>query len=269
MKVIISHDVDHLFGSDHLKDLIYPKLWVRETLFFFQGKITYKEWFGRMLSPFKKSRNHIETLVDFDTSHGVKSTFFFGMSKGLGMSYEHNKTLPFIKFVTSRGFIAGVHGIDYEDEAKMREEFNKYTELSGASPLGIRMHYVRYNDKTFEKLSRCGYLFDSTEFNKKDGTCIKAPYKIGNMWEFPLTVMDGYLPYHFEDAKKRTLELVKAAEDQKIDYISILFHDYLFCDAWGETRKWYKWLIEYFESSPDFEFVSHLDAIKYLEQSNG
>ena len=32
MKIIVSHDVDHLYGSDHYKDLIYPKLWLRETL---------------------------------------------------------------------------------------------------------------------------------------------------------------------------------------------------------------------------------------------
>lgn len=32
MKVIISHDVDHLFRDDHYRDLIYPKLWVRSSL---------------------------------------------------------------------------------------------------------------------------------------------------------------------------------------------------------------------------------------------
>lgn len=28
MKIIISHDVDHLYRSDHYKDLIIPKLFV-------------------------------------------------------------------------------------------------------------------------------------------------------------------------------------------------------------------------------------------------
>lgn len=33
MKIIVSHDVDHLYPSDHfLKDLILPKMWVRSFL---------------------------------------------------------------------------------------------------------------------------------------------------------------------------------------------------------------------------------------------
>ena len=44
IKVIVSHDVDHLFAGDHwFRDLIYPKLWVRTTLQLVKREITGKE----------------------------------------------------------------------------------------------------------------------------------------------------------------------------------------------------------------------------------
>lgn len=265
MKIIVSHDVDHLFNSDHLKDLVYPKLWVRETLEFIRGGIPFKEWLFRMCSPFKKNRNHIEKLLDFDEEYGVKSTFFFGMEKGLGMSYDREKALPLIKLVADRGFHAGVHGINYTDANLMKREFDLFRDLTGKKPKGIRMHYVRYDDETFKKLSDCGYIFDSTEFDKEKGTSIKSPYKSGAMWEFPLSVMDGYLPHGFEAARTRTLEILAQAKEQKIEYFTVLFHDFFFCKAWGETEKWYRWMIEYFAGKPEYEFISFTDAVLELE----
>ncbi len=51
-----------------------------------------------------------------------------------------------------------------------------------------------YDENTFEKLSRCGYVYDTTEFVKSEGTCLKAPYKVGEMWVPTQKAMDGYLP---------------------------------------------------------------------------
>ena len=63
MKIIVSHDVDHLYGSDHYKDLIYPKLWVRETLSFLKRNITFSQWWRRLLGVFSRERNYIEQLM--------------------------------------------------------------------------------------------------------------------------------------------------------------------------------------------------------------
>lgn len=267
MKIIVSHDVDHLYGTDHLKDLIYPKLWIRETLAILTGKINISEWSKRMISPFHRERNHIKELLDFDDAYGVKSTFFFGMANGLGMSYKAEKALPFIELVTKKGFTAGVHGINYTDSEAMKREFTRFASISGKYPSGIRMHYVRFNEDTFSKLADCGYLFDSTEFNKGKGTCLKAPYKIKTMWEFPLCIMDGYLPYKFEDAKARTLELLVLAQKEGLEYFTILFHDCMFCPAWEEKEKWYRWVIEYLSNNTKYAFVSYEKAITELENN--
>jgi hypothetical protein len=269
MKVIISHDVDHLFRDDHYKDLIYPKLWVRESLNYIKRNITVAEWKGRMVSPFQKKRNRIEEIIAYDKAHNVPSSFFFGMAKGLGMSYEPEKAVPLIKLVCENGLEAGVHGIDFSNFEKIKNEYNTFSTLSGHSPVGVRMHYVRYDNETFSKLSECGYLFDSTEFDKTIGCCIKAPYKIGRLWEFPLTIMDGYLPYSFKKSKERTLELLDAAQRENTGYVTILFHDLYYSDAWVQRKRWYEWLIEYLLASSDYSFISFIDAIRELEGSIG
>ena len=81
MYIIISHDVDHLFGSDHwFRDLSYPKLWVRSTIQLGTRKIRLKEWWLRCISCFRHKRNNIEELIQFDKNNGVPSTFFFGVN---------------------------------------------------------------------------------------------------------------------------------------------------------------------------------------------
>lgn len=266
IKVIVSHDVDHLFAKDHwFRDLIYPKMWIRTTLQLIRREITGREWFLRNTSCFRKNRHNLDALMEFDQEHGITSTFFFGMSKGLGMSYKPEEAAETIRKVKGNGFSVGVHGIDFQDDGNMLKEYKTFEKTAGFPPDGIRMHYVRFDDSTFEKLSHTGYAFDSTEFNKQDNGTRKNPYKVGTMWEFPLTIMDGYLPQQYEKAKQKTLELLRECKAKQLDYISVLFHDYQFCDDYKDIREWYMWLIQYFSDSPEYDFISYRDAIRELE----
>ena len=268
MKIIVSHDVDHLFQNDHYADLIYPKLWVRETTGLLNRQLTFDEWRGRIASTFRKKRHYLDELMVFDKAHGVKSTFFFGMEKGLGMSYKAEVAKPVIKYVEKNGFDVGVHGINYTNRDLMKKEYNRFSEIAGHPPRGIRMHYVRYDKNTFENLSACGYLYDSTEFDKDACTCNKPHYSVGKMIEFPLTVMDGYLPYPKELAKKKTYELIKAATANGVKYVTILFHDYQYTSGWRQTKLWYEEIIREMEASSDYEFVSFEQAVEEI-QKNG
>ena len=265
IKVIISHDVDHLFAKDHwFRDLIYPKMWVRNTIELLKKEITCKEWWLRNTSCFRKTIHHLDTLMDYDEAHGIPSTFFFGMNQGLGMSYKPEEAKAVILKVHNRGFATGVHGIEYQDFDGMKKEYDTFKQTAGFAPCGIRMHYVRSNDKTFENLSKTGYAFDTTEFDKMNCGCRKDPYQVGEMWEFPLTIMDGYLPQRFEDAKKRTLEILEECKGRGLKYITILFHDNQFCDGYQDIRKWYKWLTEYVLESEQYSFISFKEAILEL-----
>ncbi len=266
IKVIVSHDVDHLYGHEHwFRDLIYPKLFIRSILQCVKSEIGLKEAILRVLSCFKRERHHIREVIEFDQKHGVHSIFFFGMSQGLGMSYYPEEAKEVIEYVNNEGVDVGVHGVSFDNLEKIKNDKDRFVELTGIIPQGERMHYVRYNEKTFEYLNLAEYVFDTTEFDKENGGTIKAPYKVGNMWEFPLTLMDRYLPNNLADAKRFTLDRLAECNKRGMSYITILFHDYQFCDAYRIMRDWYVWLIEMMALSDEYEFISYNDAIKELE----
>lgn len=264
MKIIVSHDVDHLYWDDHLFDLIYPKLWIRESLSFLKGEITLFEWYFRMLSPFHCVRHKIDEVMRFDKEKGIPSVFFFGMVKGLGMSYKREKALGAIQNVLLNGFDVGVHGIAFSDAGKIQNEYKAFYELVGAAPRGIRMHYVRFDSKTLRSLSCAGYAYDSSEFDKKAGCCLKSPYKVDKMWEFPLCLMDTYLPYNIEQAKAKTTELLAKAESMGLPCFTVLFHDGHQSDAYSVYRDWYIWFINYCLIK-QHSFISYNNMISYLE----
>ena len=72
MKIIISHDVDHLDATDHVtKDLILPKLWVRSLLHLCVGKISLRTFLYRLTILFHNRMNRTEEVMAFDKSHGL------------------------------------------------------------------------------------------------------------------------------------------------------------------------------------------------------
>ncbi len=151
----------------------------------------------------------------------------------------------------------------------MKKEYDTFRKIMGFEPCGIRMHYVRFDDQTFNKLNSIGYRFDSTEFDKQNCGARKDPYKVGNMWEFPLTIMDSYLPDQFEEAKKKTLEIMEECKGKGLQYITILFHDNQFCDDYQDMKKWYEWLLNHLSDSDDFELIPYHQAIRDMAEDLG
>ncbi|MDD3919723.1 MAG: hypothetical protein PHO41_00895 [Eubacteriales bacterium] len=264
MQIIITHDVDHLMWHDHLTDLYYPKLWVRESLSLLRRRISAKEWALRMTLPCHRELHHIAEVMRTDKEHGVPSTFFFGMANGLGLSYSRKQALSAIRMVQENGFTAGIHGIAYGDANGMRAEYEAFAALTGHAPQGIRMHYVREGEHTLQLLSDTGYRFDSTVFDKQARCCIKAPYPVDDMWEFPLTVMDSYLPYDAQKCKQITTDILRRAEADNIGYCTILFHDIYFSPAYPVYRDWYTWLLGYCRQQ-GYGFTGFQEAIEALE----
>ena len=267
MKIIISHDVDHLYPTDHIfKDLIIEKMWLRSFIHLCQGKINLKTFFYRLSILFRKKMNCIDEVMKFDKDNNIPSVFFFGMSNGLGMSYSQKKAFPIIKKVISSGFDAGVHGINFTDYERIKEEYSSFYNNSGLKEFGVRNHYVRFNTNTFEYMNKAGYLFDSTYFSKEQVE-LNSPYKVGNMWEFPLHIMDVYIckPGNLEQGLNDTYATIKQAERMGLPYCTILFHDYQFNDGFDpQMKKWYTDTIRYCKEQ-NYEFISYRDAINELE----
>ena len=260
MQIIVSHDVDHLYPSDHIfRDLIFPKLWVRSFIQLCRGQISFSSFWYRLISIFDKRLNRIPEIIQFDKECGVKSTFFFGMDNILGLSYKKEKAEQWIKYVLENGFDAGVHGIEIFDIEKMKKEFDDFKKISGLSSFGIRTHYVRYDDQTFSKMEKIGYIFDTSEFNK-ERIELKPDYQIAKMREFPLHIMDAYIIHNdLEKAKTIAIDALNAAENKNIKCFTFLFHDYMYNDkTYPIDKAFYEWFINYCIEK-NYKFTSYRD----------
>lgn len=267
MKVIVSHDIDHLTVSEHIfKDAIVPKYYIRSYIELLSGKISLTELFNRYADFFKNKWQHLDDLVEFNKEHQVPSTFFIGVNQGLGLSYSIEQAAFWIKRLRELNCEVHVHGIEFESFEKINQEFQLFKKISNQEIVGTRMHYIRKNEHTLSNMAKVGYLFDSSEMS------FKAPYKIGDMWEFPFQIMDGYLiekPKQWQcknlnQCIDETKKLIDKAHHESLPYLGVDFHDRYFSNSHKTWKNWYIWLIE-FLSSQKLEFVNFKQAIAELE----
>lgn len=266
MKIIISHDVDHMTVWEHSKDLIIPKHIFRNFIELYKRKISFEELFWRFGLLFTNKWQRINEVMDYNDSLGIKSNFFFGVNNGVGLSYSLKHVKKWVPIVLSRDFEAGVHGIDYDSLESIKKEYDIFKECTTESEYGIRMHYLRKNDETINNLSRTGYLFDATEVGYKN------PYKVNGMWEFPLQIMEGweinqgtrYQNVDLEGAKESTLKKIEKINQSNLEYVSILFHDRYFHKSFKTWMDWYKWILNYLKEE-GHEFITYKKAILELE----
>jgi len=266
MKIIISHDVDHISSIEHLKDMFLPKYFVRNTFEFISGSITLSEYAKRIAIVFRNKFNNIEELVNFDKSFSFDSTFFLAVNNALSLSYSKAEAEKWAVFILENGIKTGIHGINYDTHDGIIREKKVFGDLTGQNYFGIRMHYLRLNEQTLSNLDKAGYMFDSTVFS------LTNPYKIGQMWEFPVCLMDSSIIYGNSNFQSKTLDEIKKesilslekAKQLGIRYYTIVTHDFYFSDAFKKWKDWYIWLIEYLKVN-DYEFVSFNKAINELE----
>ena len=266
MKVIISHDVDHLSADEHRADLIIPKFLIRSNIEWAMGAIPLKELFERLRELTANKWQNLAELMAFDRENGVPSTFFLAVNQGKGLAYSAASAAPWIRRIAENGFDVGVHGIAFDDPAAMLREFEVFRQLSKISSFGLRMHYLRTNDMTLSRLDQTGYLFDSTIYATRN------PYRVGRMWEFPLHMMDGFLVCDhgrwqrdgLAGIKERTRTRIAELQDQGIEYLTILFHDRYFSGSFAAWRDWYIWLIRHCQTS-GLEFTDYRTAVARLD----
>ncbi len=268
MKAIISHDIDHISVLEHtFKDAIIPKFMVRMHIELLAGKISLREYMLRWTDFFKNKWQNIDELITYNNINNIPSSFFIAVNRGVGLNYSNRAALLWIEQMKRRNCEINIHGIEFEDQEFINKEFDLFGKLAGQNNFGVRMHYVRNSAQTFTMLDKAGYKFDSTEHAFKD------PYKIGNMWEFPFQIMDGWViedgkkwqSLNLEKAKAKTIKLIDKAHEQNLKYLGIDFHDRYFSHSFKTWLNWYMWLVEYLKSNK-IEFINYGEAIKELEK---
>ncbi len=270
MKAIISHDIDHITVTEHLlRDTIVPKYIARIQIEFVLGKISSREYILRWSEFFKNKWQNIDELITFNNIKGVPSSFFIAVDKGIGLNYTNEHALVWIEQMKSRGCEIGVHGIRYENSDSVKNELNSFLKLSGLTNAGMRMHYVKRNEDSLNYFNEAGYSYDSTIHT------FENPYKIGNMWEFPFQIMDGWIlengkrwqSINLEQAKDKTKRIIDKAHEHNLNYLGIDFHDRYFSESFKSWLNWYTWLVDHLIANK-IEFVNFNMAIKELEQKS-
>jgi peptidoglycan/xylan/chitin deacetylase (PgdA/CDA1 family) len=226
--VCITHDVDHpsirlhkwdhttfgflfrsIFGS--LRDVFRRRLSVRNVLM---------NWIAAVKLPFI----HLGLAKDFwsqftdrymELEEGLPSTFFViprrnypgKNSQGAAPTfratrYEARDIAETIQRLQKAGCEIGLHGIDaWCDSSSARRELQEIRCLTGDSEIGVRMHWLYYNQQSGIALEEAGALYDSTVgYNQTVGyragtTQVYRPLGASNLFELPLHVMDTALFY--------------------------------------------------------------------------
>jgi len=252
MKIIVSHDVDHLTFGEHARDAIVPKYLARAFLERGRGMITTRELGARLRALAANRMERVDELVAFDRAQGVPSTWFFGVQEGRDLRYSFDAVKPLVQRVLDAGLPVGVHGVATDDPRAVRREFQWFANAFGLWGFGVRLHNVgmaahaerltREHHALFEEV---GYAFTSNTY------ALAAPYRLGGIWEFPLQLMDGYVFYWESSTQARTLDEAKAwtlgrvdeAEAAGLPYLNLLFHDTYFFEGFEAMAGWYRWLI--------------------------
>lgn len=255
MKVICSHDVDHLFIYEHWKDKFIPGLMLRTFADFKSGIIDQKGAYKR----FRYRTNRINELVTFNQKNNVPANFFFGMRNALSLSYSSTVAAPIIKDLSDNGAFIGLHGISYDSFAKLNEEKTKLDDILGYKSIGVRNHYLRQNSSTKDLMHNCGFLFDSTDCEPASSHTLD-----NGMIEFPISIMDVDVikpKKKLEEILKETFDIVEMAIQSGQDFFVINFHDIYFeKEAYPLHFLWYVRLIEYL-AAKGLQFISFQDAV--------
>jgi hypothetical protein len=224
----LTHDVDHpsirqhqwdhtmfgflyraVFGS--LRHLIVGRITLRDLL---------KNWAAVLKLPFVYAGFASDFWREFDDRYlelekGLHSTFFvipFKNSPGQNSQgpapafrsarYSAADLSDTILKLTSAGCEVGLHGIDaWCDSAQGHAELEEIRRLTGESKIGVRMHWLYYDQQSPAALEQADAAYDSTiGYNETVGyragtTQVYKPLEVTRLLELPLHVMDTAMFY--------------------------------------------------------------------------
>jgi hypothetical protein len=131
----------------------------------------------------------------------------------------------------------GVHGIDaWRDSAIGHEELQEVRRITGRTDLGIRMHWLYFEEGSPAVLEKAGASYDSSVgYNGTVGyragtTQVFKPLSVSRLLELPLHIMDtalfypGYLHLSPREAQKQVSQIIANAA-QFGGVVTVNWHD--------------------------------------------
>jgi hypothetical protein len=201
--IALTHDVDKMSVREiDWIDTIYLAFLCFKKANFFYGLIYVFARLGYGEDPWFS----IPKWKTIEKNLGVNSTFYFipfdnrpgiGSPTKRGTKYKLNREI--INNLVNEGWEVGVHGIDnWIDPIKGKDE-KEQLNLNGNIPIGTRVHWLLFDEKSFKNLDYAGYYYDSSigynhDVGFKSGTLqIYRPRDVEQLAELPLHIQDTAL----------------------------------------------------------------------------
>jgi hypothetical protein len=223
--VCLTHDVDFIGIKDHFLDHSMWGFCFRATIGalqnFLRGRLSFdrllKCWLAVLSLPFvylgwakdfwlpfewyleaEKDLPSTYFLIPFKRTQGEKVSASNGARRAT--AYDVKDLPQWIPILQQAGCEVGVHGIDsWHSKEKGRQELNRVAQQTGASKIGIRMHWLLADSDTHKVLDEAGYDYDSTigyngTIGFRAGTSqVFRPAEAQTLLELPLHIQDGAL----------------------------------------------------------------------------
>lgn len=297
----LTHDVDHASIRRHKWDhtmfgFLYRAV-LGSLINVFRGRASVRDLLANWMATLKLPLVHAGLAKDFwydfdrylELEAGLGSTFFVIPFKNhagrtpegrapvrRASRYEARDIESHIRRLTSAGCEVGVHGIDaWCDSSKGREELQQVSRITGAPDIGVRMHWLYFDEQSPATLEKAGFAYDSTiGYNQTVGyragtTQAFKPLEAIQLLELPLHVMDTalfypcYLNLSPREARKRVGSII----DNALRFggiVTINWHD----RSIASERRWGAFYVNLIEDlkSRDAWFATAPQAVAWFRR---
>jgi hypothetical protein len=223
----LTHDVDHVgirfHKFDHTMFGFLYRATIGSLIKFCMGRRSAGYLAANWMAAFSLPFVYFGLAKDFwdgfdrylDIESGLNSTFFVIPRKGdpgrnasgpassrRATRYDVTQIADQIQHLVSAGREIALHGIDaWRDINKGRAELETIQRVTGRSEIGVRMHWLFFDENSPAKLEEAGFSYDSTVgYNETAGyragtTQAFRPPGTTRMLELPMHIMDTAMFY--------------------------------------------------------------------------
>jgi len=258
----LTHDIDHFGIRNHKFDhtmlgFLYRAI-VGSVAKTCQGRLSLTQLATNWLAAFSLPFIYLGMAKDFwcqlnryvEMESGAMSTFFVIPAKAdtgkdshgrspskRAASYDLAQITPDLHQLQSAGREIGLHGIDaWRDSPKGCNERDSISHITGRKEVGVRMHWLFFNEKSPATLESAGFSYDSTVgYNETVGyragtSQVYKPLGLERMLELPMHIMDTALfyPAHMNLSPKQAKAAVAPFLDNAVSrggVLTVNWHD--------------------------------------------
>ena len=200
----------------------------------------------------KACRRQFERILEIESAHGWKSTFFFlEGNRWSRYGSRYSLTDPRIERVASlifgSGCDIGVHGgyHDFNSASGYRRSADRIARAFGVRPSGIRNHYLRFDPgRTWQAQAEAGFVYDATfGWNDRIGPpegrwfpflpADPGSASLLGIVVLPLVLMDSTLFSRMRLSRAAALRAIRDTLDTALEtggLVSLSWHNSYFCE---------------------------------------